>query len=176
MRLLMLVPLAALAACGGGDTEQKAKAKAGPAVMPAGQWESTLEVTNFRRTDEGEPKLNMPNGTRTTGAGCVPGGADARPPLELFAGPDFENCRWAENFYQRNGRLVSSGTCERDGVGEVEVTISADYTEDGFEGTAEMLTRLVSDGDVQLGARIQGRRTSGQCTPEAEGGNQAKAR
>jgi hypothetical protein len=173
MRLLMLVPLAALAACG-GEPEQKAKAKAGPAVMPAGQWESTLEVTNFRRTDEGEPKLNMPNGTRATGAGCVPGGADARPPLELFVGPDFENCAWSANFYQRNGRLVSSGTCRRPGVGEVEVTISADFTETGYSGTAEMLTRLVSDGDVQLGARIEGRRT-GQCTPEAEGGNQAKA-
>lgn len=174
MRLLMLVPLAALAACG-GEAEQKAKAPARPAVMPAGQWESTLEVTNFRRTDQGEPKLNMPNGTRAAGAACVPGGADARPPLELFVGPEFENCRWAENFYQRNGRLVSSGTCRRDGVGEVEVTISADYTEDSFEGTAEMLTRLVSDGDVQLGARIEGRRT-GQCAPEPEGGNQAKAK
>jgi hypothetical protein len=177
MRLLMLVSmaaLAALAACG-GEAEKKPKAKAGPAVMPAGQWESSLEVTNFRRTDEGQPKLNMPNGTRATGAGCVPGGADARPPLDLFVGPEFENCRWAENFYQRNGRLVSSGTCRRDGVGEVEVTISADYTEDSFQGTAEMLTRLASDGDVQLGARIEGRRT-GQCTPVAEGGNQAKAK
>lgn len=174
MRILVLVPLAALAACG-GEGEQKAKAPARPQAMPAGQWESSLEVTNFRRTDEGRPRLNMPNGTRETGSACVPGGADARPPVELFVGPDFENCRWADNFYMRNGRLVSSGTCRRDGVGEVEVTISANFTETSYEGTAEFVTRLPTDGDVFIGAQVEGRRT-GECTAAAEDGNQAKAK
>ena len=174
MRLLVLIPLAALAACG-GEGEQKAKAPARPQTMPAGQWQSSLEVINFRRTDEGQPRLNMPVGTRASGSACVAGGANARPPVELFVGSDFENCRWGDNYYMRNGRLVSSGTCRRNGVGEVEVTISADITETGYEGTAEFVTRLVTDGDVYIGARIEGRRT-GACTPDSEGGNQAKAK
>lgn len=171
MRLLMLVPLAALAACG-GEGEQKAKAPQRPDAMPAGQWESTMEVTNFRRTDEGQPKLNMPNGTRVTGGACVPGGADARPPVELFVGDGFEDCRWSDNYYSRRGRLVSSAVCRRDGVGEVEVTISANVTETSYDGTAEFVTRLVTDGDVFIGARVEGRRT-GACPAGAEGGNQS---
>ena len=170
MRLLMLIPLAALAACGG--EEPKAKAKARPQAMQAGQWESTLEVTNFRRTDEGRPRLNMPNGTRTSGSACVGGGAGARPPVELFVGEDFKRCSWGDNFYMRNGRLVSSAVCQRDGVGEVEVTISADITDTSYEGTAEFVTRLVTDGDVFIGAQVEGRRT-GECAAGAEGGNQS---
>jgi hypothetical protein len=170
MRLLMLVPLAALAACGG--EEPKAKAPPRAQALQAGQWQSTLEVTNFRRTDEGRPRLNMPNGTRASGNACIGGGADARPPVELFVGPDFERCSWAENYYMRNGRLVSSATCRRAGVGEVEVTISADFTETSYEGTAEFVTRLVTDGDVFIGARVEGRRT-GECGAAAEGGNQS---
>ena len=170
MRLLMLVPLAALAAC--GSEEPKAKAPERPNALPAGQWQSSLEVTNFQRTDEGQPKLNMPNGTRATGSGCVEAGADARPPVELFVGPDFKNCTWSDNYYSRGGRLVSSATCRRDGVGEVEVTISANFTETTYEGTAEFVTRLPTDGDVSIAARIEGRH-AGQCTAPAEGGNQA---
>ena len=172
MRLLVLVPLAALAACG-GEGEQKAKAPPRPQAMQAGQWESTLEVTNFRRTDEGRPRLNMPNGTRATGAACLGEADTARPPMELFTGSGFENCSWGDNYYMRNGRLVSSGTCRRDGVGEVEVTVSADFTETSFEGTAEFVTRLPTDGDVFIGARVQGRR-SGACTPAAADGNRSQ--
>jgi hypothetical protein len=174
MRLLMLAPLVvALSACGG--EEPKAKAPPRPQAMQAGQWESSLEVTNFRQTDEGRPRLNMPNGTRATGAACLGEADTARPPMELFIGPDFESCRWGDNYYMRNGRLVSSGTCRRDGVGEVEVTISADFTETSFEGTAEFVTRLPTDGDVFVGARVQGRR-SGACTPAAADGNRSQTK
>ncbi len=172
MRQLLLVPVAAPAACG-GEPEQKAKAPGAAQAMQAGQWQSTLEVTNFRRADPGEPRLDMPVGTRTSGGACIGPDQGADPPPELFAGSDFEQCRWAENFYMRRGRLVSGMTCQRDGVGEVEVTVNVDFTATGFEGTAEMPTRLPTDGDVVLAARISGSRT-GECTPEAETGNQAQ--
>lgn len=171
MRYLMLVPLAALAACG-GESEPKAKAPERPQALQAGQWEMSYEVSNFRRADQGQPKLNMPVGTRGTAFACIAESGTARPPMGLFAGSEFEDCAWGENFYMRNGRLVSSGLCQRDGVGQVEVTISADFTAATFEGTAEMLTRLVSDGDVILATRIEGRRT-GDCPTGAVGGNQA---
>ncbi|HYJ29584.1 MAG TPA: DUF3617 family protein [Allosphingosinicella sp.] len=171
MRLSMLVPLAALAACG-GEEQQKAKAPPPPQALQAGQWQMSYEVINFRRADEGRPRLDMPVGTRGSASACIADAETARPPMGLFAGSEFENCAWRENFYMRNGRLVSSGLCRRDGVGQVEVTISADFTGTTFNGTAEMLTRLVSDGDVVLATRIEGRRI-GDCSAGAEGGNQA---
>ncbi|HYG29630.1 MAG TPA: DUF3617 family protein [Allosphingosinicella sp.] len=171
MKLMVLVPLAALAACG-GETEQKAKAQPRAQAMEAGQWQMSYEVTNFRRADEGQPRLNMPQGTRGTAEACIGQADTQRPPMALFAGSEFEDCNWGENFYMRNGRLVSSGLCRRDGVGQVEVTISADFTGTTFNGTAEMLTRLVTDGDVILASRIEGRRT-GACTGGGADGNSA---
>ena len=130
MRFLMLVPLAALAACG-GETAPTAKAPERAQTFQAGQWESNLEVTNFRRTDEGSPRLNMPNGTRATGSACVAAADTGRPPLALFVGSDFTGCRWADNFYMRNGRFNVSLQCTRDGLnGKVTGTVDGPYGAD----------------------------------------------
>ncbi|HEX8364305.1 MAG TPA: DUF3617 family protein [Allosphingosinicella sp.] len=175
--LVALTAAAAVAALGGCGSEPEKKAKAPPAAQAfeAGQWQSSLEVFNFRRADEGRPRLNMPNGTRVEGAACIGPGDTTRPPPELFVGDDFTNCRWIDNFSMRNGRLVSGMTCRRAGVGEVEISVELDMTATSYQGTVQMLTRLVSDGDVTLSARAQGRRT-GQCTAEEGAGNSQKAR
>ncbi|HEY0013490.1 MAG TPA: DUF3617 family protein [Allosphingosinicella sp.] len=176
MGLASFAAIAALAGCGG---EEKAKAPAAQArEMSAGQWQSSLEVTNFRQTDQApQPLLNMPVGTRSQGAGCIAEGETRRPPPQLFVGPDFKNCVWGENFYMGRGSINGPMTCQRDGVGEVEVTVVATFTADRYEGRVDMLTRLAAEGDVILSARAQGSRTGPQCAPEGgEAGNQTKAR
>jgi len=175
--VIALATLPALVAC--GDEQPKAKAKAPAAqAMEAGQWQSTLEVTNFRRADEGQPKLNMPVGTRAEGAGCIGAGDTTRPPPQLFVPSDFQNCSWGDNFYMHGGRLVGSAVCNRRGVGQIEVTVNVSFTGQSYDGTVEMLTRLTSDGDVVLAARAQGRRSGAQCAPSggAAGGNQSQTR
>ena len=69
MRVLALIPLMFVAACGGAAPENKA----GPtAAAPApGQWELTAEVTRFTKADQGAPLINTPVGTRTTENVCV---------------------------------------------------------------------------------------------------------
>lgn len=166
-----LVPLAALAALAGcgGEPEQKAKAPAAAQALQAGQWQSHFAVTNFRQADEGRPRLNLPQGTRVEAGSCVGPEDTTRPPPELFVGDGFRSCEWAPSFYMRGGRLVSGMTCQRPGVGEVEVTVNVDFTADSYQGTVEMLTRLPTDGDVVIAASAEGRRT-GECTAEAEAG------
>jgi hypothetical protein len=167
--------LAATALAGGcGGEPEKAKAPERPQAMQAGQWQSTSEVTNFRQADQGRPRLNMPIGTRGSAAACVEAADVTRPPEELFVGSDFEDCAWGENFYMRNGRLISSMTCQRDGVGNVEVTVSVDFTPNSYEGTVEFVTRLPTDGDVIVAARSRGTR-AGEC-PVAGGGNESQPR
>lgn len=165
----------AVAACGGGGEENKAKGPAAKA-MEAGQWQSTLEVANFRQTDQApRPLLNMPVGTRAEGAACVGEAETRRPPPQLFVGPDFEDCEWGTNFYMGNGRLNAPMTCQREGVGEVEVTVNVAFTGDSYEGSVDMLTRLAAEGDVLLSARAQGRRTGAQCAPAADGAGNNQA-
>lgn len=170
-----IAALAALSACGGG--EEKAKAPAAAArEMSAGQWTSQMEVTNFRQTDQApRPLLNMPVGTRAESAACIQAGQTRRPPPQLFVGPEFENCEWGTNFYMGRGSLNAPMTCQRDGVGEVEITVVANFTGESYEGRVDMLTRVAAEGDVILSARTSGRRTGAQCTPESDaaGNNQS---
>jgi hypothetical protein len=173
-KVLAMTSLAALAACGGGG-EEKAKAPAAAREFSAGQWQSNLEVANFRQTDQAPvPKLNMPVGTKAQGAACIAGDT-RRPPPQLFVGPDFTDCAWGDNFYMGNGRLQAPMTCRRAGVGEIEVSVNVNFTAESYEGTVDMNTRLPEDGDVLLSARAEGRRTGAQCAPEADpaGNNQS---
>lgn len=174
-RLIGLIPLAALAAsCGGEEPKAKAKAER-PAVLPAGQWSSTMRVTNSRALEAGEARLTMANGTEVRGAACVPGG-DARPPAELFAGEGVTDCSWWDNsFLMRNGRLMANATCQRAGIGNVEIGVTMTFTETSFEGRVEYSTRSDEPGDVLIVMDARGQRT-GDCTPGgAEGGNQSNA-
>ena len=173
-RLLAMASLAALAACGGG--EEKAKAPEAAREMTAGQWTSSLAVTNFRQTDEApRPLLDMPVGTRSEGAACIGEGETRRPPPQLFVGPDFKNCEWGDNFYMGRGSLNGPMTCQRDGVGEVEVTVVVNFTGDSYEGRVDMLTRLAAEGDVILSARAEGRRSGAQCAPAADGAGNSQS-
>jgi len=173
-KLIGMISLAALAGCGGA-AEEKAKAPAVATALEAGQWRSSLEVTQFRQADTGAPKLNMPVGTRAEAEACITAAEATRPPPQLFAGSDFDNCVWADDFYMRGGRLISGLTCNRRGVGEVLLTVNVNFTGQSYEGTTEMMTRLASDGDVVLTARAQGRRTGPHCTTAADGAGNAQS-
>jgi hypothetical protein len=171
LALVWLGALPALAGCGEGGEQNKTKAEPVNALA-AGQYRASYEVTNFRAADAGTPKINMPVGTRVEAGGCLAAGDAARPSPALFVGEGFERCEWNQDFYMRNGRLTSGITCQRPGVGPVHMTLNGDFTARSFEGTLQMSTRLPTDGDVVIAARIEGEQTSPQCTAgsDAEAG------
>lgn len=164
MRYLGFVPLAALAACGGGAAnETKAAA---PDTLRAGLYEVTAEATQFRQSDQGEAALNMATGWREVRAVCI---GDTSP-ADLFAA-DGLDCRSGSSDYMRGGTISSTYRCTLDGrEGEAALTVSGTFTEDGFEVTRNLRTAFSGQGDVVADARLTGRRT-GDCTPGAEGGN-----
>jgi outer membrane murein-binding lipoprotein Lpp len=162
MRLLCLVPVAALAACGGGQSENKAKS--GAQTLAAGQYEITSEVTQFRQADAGAPKINTPAGTRTTRSLCLSEGGQAPP--DLFADEGL-TCQSAGSFYARNGVLNLQIRCTRpDLQGNVSYTVNGSFDGQSFQADRQLSTSLSGDGDVVIASRIQGRRT-GECTPGA---------
>ena len=173
-RLFVAIPLAALAAACGGD-EPKAAAKAErPAVMPAGQWNATMRVTSSRTLEAGEPRITMANGTEVRGEACL-GGGDQRPPPELFGGDTVSNCRWWDNTYMmRRGRLMANATCQREGIGNVELGVNVTFTESEFQGTVEYSTRSGEMGDVLIVMEARGQR-GGACAPAGPGANQTNA-
>jgi hypothetical protein len=163
MKILCLVPLIALAACGG---ETQNKAKAADAALQPGQYEVSSEVTQFRKADEGQPKINTPIGTRTTRSVCL---ADATAPSpEPFADEAFV-CQTTGSPYVRSGTLNLSLRCTRPDLrGDITYSVSGSFDSQSFQADRQLTTTLSGDGDVVVASRIQGRRT-GDCTPSAAG-------
>jgi hypothetical protein len=174
MRLLIMIPLAALTASCGGE-EPKAKAPERPQAFQAGQWTSNSRVTTFRQMDTGRPRLNLPVGTEISGEACIGAAEVQRPPVELFVGEGWNDCRWGQNYRIRNGRFTAGATCTRPGLPEpVNISVMATFTDTSYEGTVEFNTQLVSDGDVRVVLQARGERT-GDCPAGGAGGNQSNA-
>ena len=163
-----MLPLLLVTACGGGEAEADEAAPAATTIT-AGQWELTSEVSNFRTVDEGRPKIDTPVGTRATESVCV--GEGTRPPTAFFAGEGYA-CEYGA-YYVRNGRINVTLACTREGLsGSIPISAEGRITAEGVEFTRTVRTALVSDGDVEITASVNGRRT-GDCTPEADDGNAA---
>jgi hypothetical protein len=161
MRALALIPVLLVAACGEAPAENKA-APAAAAPSP-GQWELTTEVTRFTKADQGTPRIDTPAGTRTTARVCV--GPGDQLPSAFFAGENF-TCTYP-TYYVRGGRINLTLNCRREGLsGDIPMTVNGTFTGDSAEYTRNTRTVLVSDGDVEIDARVAARRT-GDCTPAA---------
>jgi hypothetical protein len=168
-KLLLLAPLA-LAACGGGSDGETKNESAGPVNgVAAGLWELSTEVTSFQSTDDGQPRINTPEGSTSTETVCV--GEEERPPTELLSGPGLA-CTYS-NYYLRNGRLNVSMNCTREGVaGTAGMSVDGRVQADTLELNRSLTTYFTADGDVQIVSRVTGRRT-GDCPAGAEAGGAA---
>lgn len=171
MRVLVLIPLLAVAACGSAPAEKNEAAPTAAARIAAGQWELTTEVTQFEAQDDGAPRINTPVGTRATETVCVD--AD-RPPEAFFAGDGFE-CGDG-SYYVRNGRMSVTLACRREGLsGQIPVSAEGRFTGDTVAFERNIRTILSTEGDVELTQRVTGRRT-GDCAPDASSDNAAAPR
>lgn len=165
MRLLLISGVAvALAGCSGETpTNQAASAEVRPATIPAGEYEVTATVTQFRSTDGGTPVVQAKQGDTATARACV--GADGAAPPELFAAKG-DVCT-AQNAYVRNGRMNMTLNCKREGTaGNIMTEVGGSFTKDSLKGTATTVSSLYGSGDYQLNQDFTGRRV-GACAPAA---------
>jgi hypothetical protein len=163
MRILALLPLLFVAACGESPTENKA-APAAEAPTP-GQWTLASQVTRFRNADQGHARIDTPVGTRATQNLCIAPGA--RLPTELFSGDGF-TCTYG-TYYARAGRVNLTLNCRREGLsGDIPMTVDGTFTADSITLHRNLRTILSGDGDVEIDDDINGHRT-GACTPAATG-------
>jgi hypothetical protein len=161
MRALALVAIALVAGCGEPPAENQA-APAAAALAP-GQWELTSEVTSFRKTGQGSPRIETPVGTRATQSLCVGAGRELQ--SAFFAG-EGHRCSYGA-YYVRNGRVNVTMGCTRDGVdGTITIAAEGTFQANSVEFRRNMTTTLTAGGNVAAEARVTGRRT-GDCTPDA---------
>jgi hypothetical protein len=162
MRLFLLMPLLAIAACSGGEPTAKTEDAPAADKLNAGQWEMTTEVTKVTQRDKGTPAINMPEGSKTVTSSCL-AEADAKKPQPAILAPEGSDCKYRDS-YISGGRLNATLECTRAGLtGDISTAVNGSYTGDTIEATSTTETRLSGEGDLMIEAKLTGRRT-GDCT------------
>lgn len=154
------------AACGGAPEEKKAEEA--PAMLPAGTWTVSSEITALRSLDKSPPAIKAAVGDKDTATFCVPK-ATAQPEPALFAGSGY-TCSY-KSAYIKGGLLNATIDCRRGDVqGSIMMTVQGDYTATGFTGTADTTAYLPGAGDFAMSRKISGSVKPGACTPAPAGG------
>jgi hypothetical protein len=171
MRLVILTPLLALAACSEGEQPAKKDAETAPKQLSAGQWEMTSEVTKVTQRDKGKPAIAATEGGKTTTSSCLAEADVKSPQPAFFAGQEMK-CT-SRDVYMSRGRANVTLACKKAGLpGDIATIVNGTYTADSFEGTTTTETSLLGEGDVKIDAKLTGRRT-GECSAAPAEGDQA---
>jgi len=170
MRLLIgVAAAAALSACGGGNdgggngSGGGGKAGGGSAevTMQPGQWEMTATVT--RMTVPGMPAgMNPPMPPPNTTRNCLTE-EEARQASANFLNETTgagEGCT-SQNSSMSGGRIQATVQCNRP-EGQVRMTMNGQYTATTIDMTQTVQTSMQGGQNVEMEARIAGRRV-GEC-------------
>ena len=164
MRLLMLTPLLALAAC--SETSQPVKAEAeaeapAPDLMSAGRWQMTSAVTTLTQRDKGAPAIKAAKGDKTVRSVCVAEKDVKQPPAALIV-PEGFDCTYRDS-YISGGRLNATMACARSGLsGNIAIIVNGSFKADSIEAISITETSLYGEGDVRIDSKLTGKRT-GPC-------------
>jgi hypothetical protein len=177
MRLLPIMPLCLLAAACSGGADTANQAAEAPATLPAGTWQTALEVTTFDSADKTTPALKAKKGDKEQASSCVPEAQRAAPAPELFAGSGY-SCTY-QNSYIKGGTINASIQCTRPELkGTINMSVTGTYTADSFDADVESNSYLAGPGNFRMTRKVKGKVTPGACQPAAAGadGNAAAAK
>ena len=146
--------------------EMAAEAASGDAVkIRAGEWENTIEFTEF---DIPGVPANMQDmiagqmGKSITTTSCITQDEADKPDAEFFGGEKNENCDY-EEFDRTGNKLKLRMTCTTDDGGTAKVAMDGDFGGDSFTMTMANTISGSQAGDVTMKGKITGRRI-GDCS------------
>tara|TARA_B100000678_G_scaffold287671_2_gene294680 strand:- start:342 stop:905 length:564 start_codon:yes stop_codon:yes gene_type:complete len=168
--------LALLAACsdGGADTdgdgnitkeEVAAEAASGGEVkIQPGQWENTIEFTEFDIPGVPENMKDMiagQLGKSITTKSCITQEEADKPNAGFFGGEKNDNCTYQE--FDRSGdKLKLRMTCKTDDGGTAKVAMDGAFAKDKFTLTMDQKISGTPAGDVSMKGTVTGKRI-GDC-------------
>jgi hypothetical protein len=155
--VMAILPMAALAACGGEAPTKEAKAET-PKTFPTGQWEVTGSVDSVVSKDGSTPAVQAKKGDPIKRSACI---SDPKKLEALFLAAG-DTCT-IQTEYARSGRINNAYQCKRPGVGgTIYPTVAGEYEGDSFEARTTTGTTLSGSGDYQMVEVMTGKRT-GDC-------------
>ncbi|MBB3033905.1 DUF3617 domain-containing protein [Alteriqipengyuania lutimaris] len=178
MRTMLFITTAAfaLAACsdGGADAdkdgtitgeEMAAEASSGESIrMRAGEWENTIEVTEFDIPGVPENMKDMiagQMGQSITSTSCITAEEADQPDASFFGGERNDDCKY-EEFDRTANKLTLRMTCATGDGGTAKVAMDGEFGEDSFTLSMDNTVSGTPGGDVTMKGTVSGRRI-GDC-------------
>jgi hypothetical protein len=155
--------LLCLGAAGCGGAPEEKRAAEAPALLPAGTWTISSEVTAIRSLDKTPPAVKAAVGDKDTTTVCVDK-ASKEPAAGLFGGQG--NICTYRSAYIKEGMLNATIDCRREDVeGSLMMSVQGNYTATGFTATADTTAYLPGRGDFAMSRKLSGTVKPGACTP-----------
>lgn len=185
MPLAVAAPIALLAACSGGGADadgdgeissEEAAAEAGNVTMQPGEWETTVQLTEFDVEDmppEARATMQEQMGQPQTSSSCITPEQASNPQGSMFAADENEDCTYNE-FDMSGGALLIDATCQPEGMeGSMTMHMEGRYTPTSYSLTMNMTTEAGPGGPMRMAGTVEGSRT-GVCEVD-EGGDDTGA-
>lgn len=171
-------PLALVGACSsGGDadgdgaiSQEEAAAEAANLRLEPGQWEATVQLTEFEM--EGMPEemrgaMREQMGQPQTSTTCITPEQAANPQAEMFGDDGNDDCTYSE-FNMSGGNMLIAASCQSgDMPAPMNMRMEGSYTPTSYEMTMNMDMAEGPTGPMRMSGQVTGRRV-GECTDAAE--------
>ena len=157
-----------LAACGGqeGNEQAGAKGKSGGAALQPGQWESTIQFTEFDvpgMPPEMANQMRQMMGQPQTNRSCMTPEDAANPAGDMVSGEGNQNCQFSESTFS-GGTIRVRGTCRDPSGGTSQMSMQGSFT------ATSMQARITTEQQGGAGAPAgQSMRMSGNLSARRVG-------
>lgn len=180
--LAFAAPIALLGACssgGGADadgdgeiTSEEAQAEVSAAAVniTPGQWESTVQLTEFdmpQMPEEARGMMQEQMGRAQTNTSCITPEEAANPEANMF-GDSNENCTYTD-FTMSGGTILIAGSCQAPGMpGATTMRMEGSYTPTSYDMTMNMSMESGPAGPMSMAGQVTGRFVGPECGADAE--------
>lgn len=175
-------PIALLGACSsGGDADtdgdgeisseeaQAEVASAGISITP-GQWESTVQLTEFdmpQMPEEARAMMQQQMGTAHTSTSCITPEEAANPEANMF-GDNNDDCTYTD-FTMSGGNILIAGSCQTQGMpGATSMRMEGSYTPTSYDMTMNMNMESGPAGPMSMAGQVTGRFVGPDCAADAD--------
>ncbi|MGP1352681.1 MAG: DUF3617 domain-containing protein [Parasphingopyxis sp.] len=176
-------PVALLGACSsGGDAdadgdgeisseEAQAEMENADVSITPGQWEATVQLTEFDMPDMPEEMRGMMQeqmGQAQTSTSCITEEEAANPEANMF-GDENDDCTYTD-FDMSGGTILIAGTCQAEGMpGGMTMRMEGSYTETSYDMTMNMDMDTGPMGPMTMAGQVSGRYLGPDCGVDADG-------
>jgi len=174
-------PIALLGACssGGADAdgdgeitsdEVQAEMEAAAISITPGQWETTVQLTEFdmpQMPEEARGMMQQQMGRAQTNTSCITPEEAADPEANMF-GDGNDDCTYTD-FTMSGGTILIAGSCQAQGMpGAMTMRMEGSYTPTSYDMTMNMDMESGPAGPMTMAGQVTGRFAGPVCGADAD--------